>query len=108
MRVQLPDTELRLAGRQMLGLADPAGVRITSRCGSLWVTQDHDPRDVVLSAGESMTFDKTAPVVVQALGSARVALAQQSSPEPPQPHAGWLQRLGAALGLLPAQPVAAR
>lgn len=74
MRIRLSDSELALARRQVICLADAAGVRIVARSGSFWVTQDGDRRDVVLEAGDSVVVAGTARVVVQALSAARVGL----------------------------------
>lgn len=110
MKVQLSGTELLLARRQTLNLADPAGVRITARRGSLWVTQDRDRRDIVLRAGESITFAKSAPVIVQALDAARVALAQTAAaPRMRLERAsGWRYLLAGMRGFLPAPQPACR
>lgn len=40
--------------------------------GSVWLTIDNDPRDVVLKAGESFHAKPTDRVIVQALAAARV------------------------------------
>ena len=44
-----------------------AGRRITSIRGTVWITIDGDPRDVVLEPGETHVFDRVGRVVVQAL-----------------------------------------
>jgi hypothetical protein len=101
MKVQFSATELSLPQRQTLSLADPTGVRITARRGSLWVTQDHDLRDIVLRAGDSITFDTPAPVIVQALDAACIGLSQvAASPRMPQAAPRWLRDLGAAFARL--------
>jgi hypothetical protein len=45
----------------------PLGHRIDCISGSLWITSDGDPRDIVLSAGESHVADRDAPLLVFAL-----------------------------------------
>lgn len=42
-----------LPARQLFEIADPSGVRIVCTAGSLWLTLDHDTRDVVLQPGDS-------------------------------------------------------
>lgn len=104
MKVQFSATELSLHRRQTLSLADPAGVRITVRRGNLWVTQDHDRRDIVLRTGESITFDAAAPVIVQALDAACIGLSQAPvAARAPRAAQGWLRGLGAAFVRLQAR-----
>ncbi|HRI17334.1 MAG TPA: DUF2917 domain-containing protein [Burkholderiaceae bacterium] len=74
-------SRIQLARRQMVSLAYAAGARIVARRGSLWVTQDHDLRDVVLNEGESFEVTGAARVIVQALSSACVDL-QGAASEP--------------------------
>lgn len=40
--------------------------------GDVWITQDSDPQDHVLSAGESFAFDRPGVAVAQALSDARL------------------------------------
>ncbi|MBP6778040.1 MAG: DUF2917 domain-containing protein [Piscinibacter sp.] len=107
MKVQFSATELSLPRRETLGLADPAGVRLTVRRGSLWITLDHDLRDIVLRAGESITFDTAAPVIVQALDPACIGLSQApATARAPQATPRWLGELGAAFARLQLRPPA--
>ncbi|HET8747553.1 MAG TPA: DUF2917 domain-containing protein [Ramlibacter sp.] len=50
---------ITLPARQLFEIADAAGVRILCTAGSLWLTLDHDPRDVILQAGDA--FESEAP-----------------------------------------------
>jgi hypothetical protein len=45
--------EIPLAPRALLDIPDISGTQVTCRRGSLWITLDNDPRDIVLEAGES-------------------------------------------------------
>ena len=76
MNIQLSQSEICLSKRQTLSLLDSAGVRIDARSGAVWVTQDHDRRDIVLRAGESFTLDGRGQAIVQAFEASRVRLTQ--------------------------------
>ena len=40
--------------------------------GPVWITQNNDQRDVVLSAGQSFTLDRKGPAIVFALKDAAI------------------------------------
>lgn len=82
---------------QLLALRGRRGARIESRRGAVWVTQDGDPNDVVLDAGEAHVLDHDAPVLIQALDAACVAVQAPAA----DPAARLWPRLRAVLGLRP-------
>lgn len=75
-----------------LALRDRAGDRIECVAGVLWITQDHDPRDIVLTAGRSFRLDRGGRAVVYALDDARLVLHRRASRRPRL--ALWLIALG--------------
>lgn len=48
-----PRYEIGLAARGLFEIPDIARVQVICSRGSLWITLDNDPRDIVLEAGES-------------------------------------------------------
>jgi hypothetical protein len=67
--------ELSLAHQDMFSVADAAGMQMTCREGSLWITLDHDTRDIVLSAGESFLTTQHRRAIIYAIGPSSVSLA---------------------------------
>ena len=69
-----------LAHRRILNLSNRNGDRVECLDGSVWITQDGDPRDVVLEAGEGFTLDRPGTALVYALADARVAVQRPAVP----------------------------
>ena len=67
-------TFVTLAPRQLHGVPDACGVRISCRAGAVWITLDNDPKDYVLEAGESFVTPRHARALVYAIGTARIDL----------------------------------
>src|SRR5215831_14225525 len=70
------DSAVRLNTGELLDINDGQGFTIECLEGAVWVTQSNDPRDIVLTAGESFTLDKPGlALVCAAAGPAEVAVA---------------------------------
>lgn len=74
-----PHAELHLAKSDLIRLSDTAHT-VTCRAGTLWITQDGDPRDIVLEAGQCFTTEKARATVVYALAPARLVIGHRRSP----------------------------
>jgi hypothetical protein len=67
--------DLQLTYQAIYSLADAAGVQIACREGTVWLTLDGDPRDIVLEAGEAFTTPEHRHALVYALQPSRISLA---------------------------------
>lgn len=104
MNVRLTHSRLSLSPRQSLRLADAAGVQVVARSGTLWVTQDHDRRDVILRAGESFTLDGKGHAIVQAFEASCVSLKGPLEPATRPGLETWRERVRRWLGQVAWQP----
>ncbi|WP_225783721.1 DUF2917 domain-containing protein [Xenophilus sp. Marseille-Q4582] len=75
-RPALADFHLELPRQGLLTLPDVAGIGIECRHGSVWVTLDHDPRDIVLAPGERFVGDAHRRALVSALEPASLTVSQ--------------------------------
>lgn len=74
MNLRLDAPVLALQRGEVITLDDARGVRILSRTGTVWVTEEGNPRDHILGPGECLVVGKTGRTVVQALQASSVAL----------------------------------
>lgn len=75
-------TALPLAHKATMRIDDPAGLEITCTRGSLWLTLDHDLRDVILTAGTanaSFITSEHRAAILYALEDAQVTVAARSA-----------------------------
>ena len=77
-------------------------MKVTCLEGRLWITQNNQPEDIVLEAGESRSIPAGRKTVVYALKPSRISLAAAKAPlftrAAPQrrPLFNWTSRLGFA------------
>lgn len=74
MSTDTRNLELQLPRRSIFNLADASGVQIVCRAGSVWITLDNDPRDIVLQAGESYTGTDHRQAIIYALDASQLVL----------------------------------
>ena len=104
MKIEFSSSGVLLAKGQTLKLPEAAGVRVASQSGTVWITQDGDPRDIVLTAGDSVVLERSTPTIVQAFEPALITIAD---PKPVRRTArgnGWFARLRDAADRLQARP----
>jgi hypothetical protein len=68
MRIELESGGLRLDRGQILRMRDGAGSTICAREGSVWITEENLPRDIVLQPGSCYRLRQPGLAVVHALG----------------------------------------
>jgi hypothetical protein len=90
---------------ELVRLDDARGTTLRVTRGTLWITLEHDIRDIVLTAGDAFTIDRGGLTVVEAQGRATVCVLAHHledihvrGPHVPSDRrlAGWLRSLGAA------------
>lgn len=91
MNIRLNTSPVCLAKSQAVTLTDAKGSLIRCLSGGLWITQDHDPRDIVLEPGESFTIDRAGPAIVWALAPSSV---EMRAAEQHRPFAAFARRWG--------------
>jgi len=65
---------LDLARGDLVKLDDARGTTLGVARGTLWVTQEHDPRDVVLNAGDVWAVERDGLTLVEAQTGAALCL----------------------------------
>ena len=81
MQIDISSSTITLAPAGLLAVQDGAGTRVLCRSGTLWVTQEGEVRDSILSAGEILTIRKPGRTVISALEAASLALFGPGVPE---------------------------
>ena len=59
---------LRVAQDRTLRIEDGAGIVVEVSRGAVWLTQEHDPRDYFLRAGDWLRIDRPGAVVISPIG----------------------------------------
>lgn len=68
MWIATEHTRMQIDHGQSTRLVGARHARLRSAAGTLWITIDEDPRDIVLEAGESFEVDRGEGLLVCALG----------------------------------------
>jgi Protein of unknown function (DUF2917) len=62
---------------RFLRVREGAGSTITAHAGSVWITEQDNPRDVVLRPGQSFTLGRPGLALVEAFSDAAVSFEQR-------------------------------
>ena len=76
MNLELNQNGICLKPQQLVKVRGGRGHAIVCHSGSVWVTQDGDPRDIILRAGDAFTLDRDGPALVQAFEPGAISIAQ--------------------------------
>ena len=67
-------TTIALAAGALLRLAGPRGLQVTCEKGHLWITEEDQPDDVWLAAGQRVALVGDGLAVLEAKGEARLRI----------------------------------
>lgn len=79
MNIEFNQKDLCLKRRQVVKVRDGIGHSIVCDSGSVWVTQEGDPRDIVLGEGEAFTLDRSGTALVLAFESGAISVKQDQA-----------------------------
>lgn len=74
--------QLALAAGELLRLKSPRGLEVACESGHLWITEEAQPEDIWLAAGQRVRFVGEGLAVVEAKGPARLRLSECAAPPP--------------------------
>ena len=68
MKIELNSGAVRLNANQTLRLREAAGSTVCALEGSVWITEENQPRDIVLEKGACYRLRHAGVAIVNALG----------------------------------------
>jgi hypothetical protein len=75
MQIELSAGAVKLSPNQTLRVVDGAGSTVCAVEGAVWITEENDPRDIVLEAGSCYRLKREGVAIVNPLsGEASVSL----------------------------------
>ncbi len=74
MRIESTPYRAALAAGQLLKLDAPRGLQVTCEFGHLWITEEAQPDDVWLAAGQRVWLVGDGLAVLEARGDARLRI----------------------------------
>lgn len=98
MKIRIEPGSICLARHQTLEIEQPLGFRIVCRSGSVWITQDGDPRDIIVGSGDTFDFDRPGVAIVNAFRPATVSV--EPVPRVHAPHRSAFARAVVAVSQL--------
>jgi hypothetical protein len=95
MQIEINRSTLSLAREGLVAIRDGQGTRIVCNAGSLWITQECDPKDAIITAGESFTVRNPGLTLLTALSASEVTVVEPyaEAQTQPQQHAWNREKL---------------
>jgi hypothetical protein len=82
MNNQTLPTTVEMAHQTLYEVPDAGGLTLRCLSGCLWITLDHDARDIILDAGQSFVPEGQQRAIVYALETSRLKLDPVAVPAP--------------------------
>ena len=103
-------TDIRLATGEAVSLDDIRGATLRVRSGTVWITQEREPLDVVLRGGDNWTVERDGRTVIEAHDEVHLRVVGRPVKPAPEPHVrrregDWSDWLARAFSLTPSRPV---
>ena len=104
-------TLIRLGAGEAVSLDDVRGATLRITRGTVWITQEQEPRDVVLRGGDTWIVERDGRTVVEAQADAHLRVVGRAVPPPADTaersahHGGWSEWLARVFSLVPARPL---
>ena len=80
MKTDLDLSAISLNQGQLRRVQDAKGLCVQCLRGTLWLTQESDPRDVILEAGDTFTIERNGASYLQALSDSSFLLLRRCEP----------------------------
>jgi hypothetical protein len=74
MLAPLPLDPISLAARSVHRIENAKGIRVSCVRGVAWITQERDPRDLILAAGQSVVLDRPGLAIAYAFKDAVITV----------------------------------
>jgi hypothetical protein len=75
---------ISVAARTVHRIENARGIRVSCIRGATWITQESDPRDIILASGQSVVLDRTGLAIAYAFKDAVITLG--TAWQLPAPH----------------------
>jgi len=69
MRIEMKSGAVKLGPHQTLRLVDGAGSTVCAVEGAVWITEENDPKDIVLEQGGCYRLQHGGVAIINALGA---------------------------------------